>query len=99
MPTHKDKRILSLNLMREYFDAIAEGSKKTEFREYKAYWRTRLEGREYDEIHFRNGYSAKAPFMRVQFRGARKRKTARGIEFAIALGKVIELKHYKRRRF
>jgi hypothetical protein len=72
MPKHADKRILSLNLMREYFDAIADGTKKTEFREYKAYWRTRLKGREYDEIHFRNGYSAKAPFMRVQFRGARK---------------------------
>jgi hypothetical protein len=50
----------------------------------------------YDEIHFRNGYSAKASFMRVQFRGARKQKTIRGIEFAIALGKILEFKHYKR---
>jgi hypothetical protein len=97
MPKLTDRRVLSLNLMREYFDAIADGTKKTEFREYKPYWRTRLEGREYDEIHFRNGYSAKAPFMRVQFRGARKRKSNRGIEFVIALGNILELKHYKRR--
>jgi hypothetical protein len=97
LPKETDKRVLSLNLMREYFDAIADGTKKTEFREYKAYWRTRLEGRDYDEIHFRNGYSAKAPFMRVQFRGARKRKTTRGMEFAIAIGKIMELKYYKKR--
>ncbi len=95
MPKPKKERILSLNLMREYFDAIADGAKKTEFREYKPYWRTRLEGRKYDEIHFRNGYSAKAPFMRVQFLGVRKRKTAWGVQFAISLGKVVDLKHYK----
>ena len=83
--------------MRKHFDAIADGIKKTEFREYKTYWRARLEDREYDEIHFRNGYSAKAPFMRVQFRGARKRKTVRGTEFVISLGKILELKYYKRR--
>jgi len=96
MPKRTGKRVLSLTLMREYFDAIVDGTKKTEFREYKPYWRVRLEERDYDEVHFRNGYSAKAPFMRVQFRGARKRKTSRGMEFAIALGKVLELKHYKR---
>lgn len=97
MSQRTEKRVLSLNLMREYFDAIADGTKKTEFREFKPYWRTRLEGREYDEIHFRNGYSAKAPFMRVEFLGARRRKTVRGVEFAIALGKILEFKHYKRR--
>ena len=72
MPKHSDKRVLSLNLIREYFDAIANGTKKTEFRGYKPYWRTRLEGREYDEIHFRNGYSAKAPFYESPIPGGKK---------------------------
>jgi hypothetical protein len=97
MPRRTEKRILSLNLMRKYFDAIADGTKNTEFREYKPHWRVQLEGRDYDEVHFRNGYSAKAPFMSVQFLGARKRKTAWGVQFAITLGKILEFKHYKRR--
>ncbi len=97
MPKHTEKRVLSLTLMREYFDAIAAGTKKTEFREYKPYWRARLEGRDYDEVHFRNGYSAKAPFMRVQFLRTRKRKIVGGFEFAIDLGKVLQFKYYKRR--
>ena len=31
--------VLHLALHREFFDAIAEGRKKTEYREDKAYWR------------------------------------------------------------
>lgn len=91
-----DKRILSLTLMREYFDAIAEGTKRFEYREYKPYWTVRLQDRDYDEVHFRNGYATKAPFMRVRFKGAKKRKRNGEIVFAIALGKILELKNYKR---
>jgi hypothetical protein len=83
--------------MREYFDAIVDGTKKTEYREYKAYWKTRLEGRHYDEVHFRNGYGKKVPFMRVRFKGVKKIKRNGEAVFAIALGKILELKHYRRR--
>lgn len=78
---------LCLTLHREFFDAIAEGTKKTEYRADKEYWRRRLVGRIYQEVHFRNGYATKAPFMRVQFKGVRKVRTSEGSRFAILLGK------------
>ncbi len=86
--------VLHLALHREFFDAIAEGRKKTEYREDKAYWRARLVGREYEEIVFRNGYAPRAPLMRVQCLGIRKDKCGR---FAIRLGKILQTKNYRHR--
>jgi ASC-1-like (ASCH) protein len=64
--------ILHLNLHREFFDAIALKKKRIEYRERSAYWRKRLEGKKYDAILFRNGYSRNAPEMLVEFRGLRR---------------------------
>jgi hypothetical protein len=89
---------LSLNLLREFFDQIAEGRKVNEYRDNTAYWRTRLTGREYDEIHFRNGYATRAPFMRVQCKGIRKRGKGRSSQFVIRLGRVLELRNYRGRK-
>lgn len=88
---------LCLTLHRKFFAAIVAGTKKTEYREDKDYWRRRLMGRTYEEIHFRNGYATKAPFMRVQFKGVRKVRTSEGSRFAIRLGKILELKYYRSR--
>jgi len=88
---------LCLTLHREFFDAIVEGTKRTEYRDDKDYWRRRLVGRAYQEVHFRNGYATKAPFMRVQFKGVRKVRTIEGSRFAIRLGKILELKFYRKR--
>lgn len=87
---------LSLNLKREFFDAIVNGTKRTEYREDKEYWRTRLIGRKYREVHFRNGYATKAPFMRIEFKGAKRIESDDGCYFAIRLGRILELKNYKR---
>jgi len=86
--------VLHLTLYREFFDAIAEGRKKTEYRDDTAYWRSRLVGRNYAEIVFRNGYATRAPLMRVQCLGIRKDKPDR---FAIRLGRILELKNYRQR--
>jgi hypothetical protein len=88
---------LSLNLHREFFDAILAGEKKIEYRDNTDYWRRRLLGRQYTEVHFRNGYATKAPFMRVEFKGVRKLGHGRGSKFAIRLGKILELKNHKSR--
>ena len=88
---------LCLTLHREFFDAIVVGTKKTEYRDNKEYWRSRLVGRSYDEVHFRNGYAAKAPFMKVEYKGVCKVGSGRGSYFAIRLGKILELKHYRSR--
>ena len=80
-----------MTLHREFFDAIAEGRKNTEYRDDTAYWRSRLVDRDYSEIVFRNGYAAEAPLMRVQCLGIRKDRPDR---FAIRLGKILEVKNY-----
>lgn len=79
------KQVLHLTLHREFFDAIAQGRKKTEYRADTTYWRSRLQGREYDEIVFRNGYLRSAPTMRVDCLGIRKDRNG---DFAIKLGPV-----------
>lgn len=51
--------ILTLPLKREYFEAIANGSKPEEYRLCTPFWRKRLEGRQYDVIVLTLGYPAK----------------------------------------
>lgn len=50
------KRILTLHLKRKYWEAIRDGGKKFEYRLYTDYWRKRLIGVHYDEIHLLLGY-------------------------------------------
>jgi len=64
-----DQRILHLTLKRQWFDMIARGIKREEYRDLKPYWDKRLKGRRYQAVHFRNGYSANAPTMIVEVRG------------------------------
>lgn len=57
------RRVLHLTLKRRWFDMIASGQKREEYREIKPYWSKRLPGQDYDAVQFRNGYSATAPAM------------------------------------
>lgn len=96
------RRVLHLTLHRRWFDAIASGEKKAEYRLLKPYWAKRLEGREYDEIHFRNGYAKDAPFMRVEWCGYEVGSGGETLPapyrgawiFAIRLGKILEIRNY-----
>ncbi len=49
-------KILRLNLKRKWFEQIKSGIKNEEYRLVNDYWRKRLVGREYDEIHLCLGY-------------------------------------------
>lgn len=68
---------LYLTLKKKWFDMIASGEKKEEYREIKKYWISRLcstsnmlDGcKEFDYIIFKNGYSKDAPTMKVQCLG------------------------------
>lgn len=103
-------KILHLTLKKKWFDLIASGEKRHEYRECKPYWEKRLikpdgNPRHFDEIHFRNGYSKDAPFMRVEF----IRIAHTGPEWCeprcgevlwpdtivITLGKILEVKNIK----
>ena len=64
--------MLHLNLVRKFFDEIAKVSKREEHLDRTHYWKTRLEGREYDFIRFRNGYRSDVPEMDVEFKGWQK---------------------------
>jgi len=54
------KRILTLRMKGKYWDQIKDGTKTTELRLRTDYWRKRLIGREYDEIHLWRGYPPKS---------------------------------------
>ena len=95
---------LHLTLKKKWFDLIASGEKTVEYREYKPYWEKRLVGKEFQEVHFRNGYRKDSPFMRVECLGIFMFLMDRGLrfpprhgeklndwQFAIRLGKVLEV--------
>jgi hypothetical protein len=86
---------LHLTLHKKWFDEIAAGRKKHEYRERKPYWESRL-ARQYDDILFKNGYGKSAPMMRVRFLGCRKSRNKFFPDgcFAIRLGEIVETKNY-----
>lgn len=102
-------KALRLTLKKKWFKLIASGQKTVEYREHKPYWIKRLVGKCFTEVHFRNGYSKDAPFMRVQCLGIvnvlpgawysfpqpRNGEKLEGWQFAILLGDVLELKYNK----
>ncbi len=85
---------LHLNLHREFFRQIADRTKTIEYRSQTPYWRTRLEGRNYDVIKFRNGYATNAPEMWVEFRGLRRYGKGRGAYYGIRLGRILQIKRW-----
>jgi hypothetical protein len=91
----KRPSILRLTLHREFFAAIAAGTKKTEYPDFKPYWQTRLEGRHYDLIHFRNGYATRAPETLVEFAGLRRQGRGANALYAIRLGRILELTRWR----
>jgi hypothetical protein len=76
-------KVLHLKLKKEWFDMIASGEKKEEYRDIKPFWWTRLvhigafsyldpvvtQFKQYDAIHFMNGYSRKAPQLLIECKG------------------------------
>jgi hypothetical protein len=61
-------RVLDLTLKKKWFDMIASGEKKEEYREIKPYWIKRLRNREYQAIKFRNGYAKDSPTIMVELK-------------------------------
>jgi hypothetical protein len=96
IPLHAQAmNILHLNLHREFFAAIAVRKKRIEYRNQTPHWRSRLEGRHYDVIQFRNGYATNAPELVVKFLGVRRYGRRRNAYYAIRLGCVLKIKRWK----
>lgn len=51
-----NKKTLTLQLKREYFEAIKAGEKTEEFRIASDYWRRRIVGKDFDKIVLTLGY-------------------------------------------
>ena len=68
MKVRTKSKTLHLTLKKKWFDLIASGEKKEEYREIKPYWRTRLVGKRFDRIIFRNGYSKDSPTVVVELK-------------------------------
>ena len=64
---------LHLTLEKRWFDMIASGVKKEEYREIKSYWIKRLQctKKKYSKIHFHNGYGAHVPSVLVEYKELR----------------------------
>jgi len=93
--------ILHLTLKKKWFDLIASGKKKIEYREYKPYWEVRLHGKHFDEIHFRNGYGKRRPTVVTECTGIavvppgggllcapENGEVLNGYQFAIGIGSI-----------
>lgn len=96
-------KTLHLTLKKKWFDMIASGEKKEEYREIKPYWIKRLFADEwiisshyFKRIVFRNGYAKDAPTITVEckgiFKGSAKPEWSdnwQGEVFIIKLGKIL----------
>jgi hypothetical protein len=66
--------ILHLKLKKKWFDMIASGEKKEEYRTLNNYWAVRLIGngcryKDFDVIEFQNGYAKNSPKITVECLG------------------------------
>ncbi|WP_411825377.1 ASCH domain-containing protein [Luteolibacter sp. AS25] len=90
--------MLRLTLKRQWFNMIAAGIKKEEYRVPGKWINSRIYGKEYDVVEFKNGYGATVPTMIVEYKG-RKLSTGNAawgaqsgqVYHTLKLGKVLSL--------
>jgi hypothetical protein len=90
----KPMAVLHLTLKNKFFQQIAGGEKPYEYRVVKPYWTRRLEGKTFAEVHFKNGYAADAPFMRVEIKGISQTIFKGEPHYRIRLGRILEVRNY-----
>lgn len=73
-----EPKVLPLTLKKKWFDMILSGVKKEEYREQKPFWQTRFikKGhwhsqtcKDFDVIHFTNGYGKNRPQIIIECKG------------------------------
>ena len=80
---------LHLTLIKKWFDKIASGEKKEEYRQVKPYWTNRLFKREYKEILFKNGYGKESPTLRIELLGIGRTVNEFGDVYVLKLGRIL----------
>ena len=93
-------KALHLTLHARWFNAIARGTKTEEYRAMSAHWRAKFGGLlpgmplPWSEVHFRNGYRADAPFMRVELLALTTGPWEGEPCFVLKLGRVLEKRNW-----
>jgi hypothetical protein len=92
-------KVLHLTLKKKWFDMIASGVKKEEYRECKEYWHKRLVNCIDDAVLFRNGYSKNSPSVLVEllyitmgFGNTEHGAPKDTVVYILKLGKVLSVK-------
>jgi hypothetical protein len=62
-------KILKLTLKKVPFELMAEGHKKIEYRRPSRWIKSRVVGKEYDAVLFRNGYGFLSPWFMCEYKG------------------------------
>ena len=91
----RQRESLILRLKRKWFDAIAAGYKRREFREATHYWKGRIEDRKYTSIIFRNGFGSERPTLHVHFKGWEKTHIGGCLYYALNLGDILRMDNYQ----
>jgi hypothetical protein len=81
--------LLNLNLHREFFCAVLDGSKKIEYRDRTDFWEKRLKARRFTHVRFRNGYLKTAPEVILVLKKIVETPDC----YEIHLGKIVEKKN------
>lgn len=96
-------RILYLPIKKQWFDMIASGEKKAEYRDIKPYYDSRFM-RTFHIIRFKNGYRRNAPVMDVECTelnigyGLPKWGAENKISYILTLGKILNNSNDNRRK-
>lgn len=80
-------KTLHLTLHWKWFDLIDRGEKNIEYRDLTPYWISRLRGKDFDEVLFRNGYGKHRPAIKRKCLGIAEDHTKN--RFEILLGSAI----------
>jgi hypothetical protein len=72
-------KTLNITLKKKWFDMIASGEKKEEYREIKPYWQSRLccgfptlySAKDFDIVSANNGYAKDCPNIKWEHKGTR----------------------------
>lgn len=90
---------LFLTIKKEFFDLIASGEKKEEYREIKPFWDKRLK-KQYKTVIFQNGYVSNSPRIEIEILEIEKKNAKpewaagySGFCYAIKLGKILTIKN------
>lgn len=63
-------KMLKLTVTRQWFDMIASGEKPEEYRDPENRWiMSRLQGKDYEAVEFKNGYGPDVPRVVVRYHG------------------------------